>query len=468
MKEILLELNSDEISKKIPLHTKVYIWSILFESLLFFIIGSQTTTGVSMTVGKILQFVVFFLFLLRILLNKGTFRIVNFWHPYYRYFTYFFILSVLAAIIGVFNGAYTLETKYSTEYADSIFASIIRSSSFRPFVEYLIVIYYFIYFIILPRFMIETPRALAYFFNFFKKAYILCLGLGFLDIVLQLGNIYILPRDMWEGRMVGFRFHGLAGEPRDAFVYIFYGFAVLNLREYWLQGKLLSSKWFWVLIVAALLTQSGSGLVGIVFGVVIYLLNVLGRFTFRKLLILLGVLILSLGVIALSIYSSQRLQDYVDTFSTLYDILESEQPIPLLIAPQMVNVFPIWDLYQKIIHGNIIPILIGSGYGSASVVNNNLGKGLWNELTNPHSQLIRLFFECGIFGTYYFIKSILHPIKYMIEDMPNSTKQFFLLITIAILGLNLSHRSTSIYIYLGVFIATYSIMQKFKSQGIKK
>ncbi|MCZ2473342.1 hypothetical protein G9H62_10840 [Aquirufa ecclesiirivi] len=462
MNELLVKQNNYMLDEKIPLHSKVYIWSIIFESLLFFIVGSQTTTGVSMTVGKILQFIVFFLFFLRIVLNKGTFRIINFEHPYYRYFTFFFLLSVLAAIIGIISGAYTLETKYNTEYADSIFAAIIRSSSFRPFVEYLIVIYYFIYFIILPRFMIETPRALAYFFNSFKQLYFIGLGLGFLDLVLQLGNIYILPRDMWEGRMVGFRFHGLAGEPRDAFVYIFYGFAVLNLREYWLRGKLLGAKYLWIVIVAALLTQSGSGLLGVVFGVVIYLLNVLGKFTFRKFFILLGVLILSIGVITLSIYSSQRLQDYIDTFSTLYDILEYDQPIPLLIIPQMVNVFPIWDLYQKIIQGNVIPILIGSGYGSASVVNNNMGKGIWNELTNPHSQLIRLIFECGLVGTFYFVKSVLFPIKYMIQEMPNSIRQFFLLITIAILGLNLSHRSTSIYIYLGVFIATYSIMQKYK------
>ena len=468
MKTVILDQNSHKFNKEIPFHSKVYIMSIIFDSFLFFNIGSQNTTGVNLTVGKLLQFLVLLIFAIKILMKKGNLKIFNFRHPYFRYFIYFIFLSILSGIIGFVSGSYKLENKYVVGYADSILALVIRSSSFRPIMEYFIIIYFFIYYIILPSYMINKPNILLYFFNNFKKAYIICMGLGFLDLFLQLGGIYILPRDIWEGSIVGFRFHGLAGEPRDAFVYIFFGLAVLNLREYWLKKTLLNTKWFIVAILAALLTQSASGFLGIVFGSLIYFLNMLRTFNLKNYFISLSVIILSFVIIYFGIYSSQRLQDYQIAFSNIYEILASGGEIPLLIIPQMVNVFPIWDLYSNLIHGNPIPILLGSGYGSASVVNNNLGKGIWDELSNPHSQLIRLFYECGLIGLFFFVKSILFPVKFMTKDMPKNLKSFFLGISILILGVNLGHRSTSIFMFLGIFIATFNIINIFNNNAKKQ
>lgn len=445
---------------KVSLLSQIYIFSLIFESLLFFIIGSQTTTGFSITIGKILQFIVFLFLIIELTGHRGDLRIVNIRHHFYRYFAVFFLLAILAAVIGIINGGYTLHTQYNATYADTILARIVRSSSFRPALEYMIILYYFVYFVVLSKYLIPNKTALFFFFKYFKLAFLACLVLGFLDLVFQLGGIYILPRDMWEGRMVGFRFHGLAGEPRDAFVYLFFAFGLMNLREYWLRNTFLDKKWFIVTVIAALLTQSGSGLIGIVFAVAIFMLNNLGVITLKKIMVILGVLIFSVGVIGISIYTSQRLQDYLEVSSVVLDTLKAGDAPPPLFAPQMVNIFPIWDLFTKVVNGNFLPVLFGSGFGSASVVNNNMGKSLWNELTNPHSQLIRLLYECGLIGTAIYIKSFIFPIKRMTSILPKSVKQNFLILTIVLVGLNLSHRSTTMFIYLGIFITTFVIMDR--------
>lgn len=447
---------------KVSLLSQIYIFSLIFESLLFFIIGSQTTTGFSITIGKILQFIVFLFLIIELTGHRGDLRIVNIRHHFYRYFAVFFLLAILAAVIGIINGGYTLNTQYNAAYADTILARIVRSSSFRPALEYIIILYYFIYFVVLPKYLIPNKAALFFFFKYFKLAFLACLTLGFTDLFFQLGGIYILPRDMWEGRMVGFRFHGLAGEPRDAFVYLFFAFGILNIREYYFNNRFLDKKWLIVTVVAALLTQSGSGLIGIIIAVGIFMLNNLGNITFKKVLVILGVLIFSSVLITISIYTSQRLQDYLNVSSFMLDTLKAGEAPPPIIAPQMVNIFPVWDLFTKITNGNFLPVLFGSGFGSASVVNNNMGKGLWNELTNPHSQLIRLLYECGIIGTAIYIKSFIYPIKRITSLYAKSIKQNFLILTIVLLGLNLSHRSTTMFIYLGIFIATFVIMNREK------
>lgn len=460
-------INSPSVSRhsrtrKVPLISQIYIFSLIFESLLFFIIGSQTSTGFSVTLGKILQFTVFLFLIIDFTRRKGNIRVVNIKHPFYRNFVSFFSLTFLAAFIGVVKGSYDLQVEYGT-YSDSIIAEIVRSSKFRPVLEYLILIYYFVYFVVLPRYLIPDRTSLTYFFKFFRKAFLACLCLGFLDLFFQLGGISFLPRDFWEGRMVGFRFHGLAGEPRDAFVYVFFAFGLMNLREYWLRNSFLDRKWFIITVVAALFTQSGSGLIGIVFALVIFLLNSLGRVTLRKYLLILSVILLIIGVIGLSLSFSPRLQDYLEVATVMFDNLKAGNPVPPLFAPQMVNIYPVWDLFMKMFKGDFLPVLIGSGLGSASVVNNNMGEGIWNELSNPHSQLIRLLYESGLIGTAFYIKSFIYPIKRMTIKLPELAKRFFLILTILLLGVNLSHRSTTMFIYLGIFIATFLIMDKENS-----
>lgn len=456
------------VINRVPLITKVFIWSILFESLLFFIIGSQTSTGFSITVGKLLQFLVFVLLIFYWLQKKTPIRLINLYHPNYRFFFIYFLFSVFAAVVGVLNHSYVLNTTYNSDYAATFLARIVRSSSFRPFLEYLIIIYYFFYFVVLPYFLIKDTNSINYFFRLFKIAFSFCVIIGLVDLILQLGGVNILPRDMWEGRMVGFRFHGLAGEPRDAFVYLFFALGILNLYFFWENHKTVPKNFIMIIVACALLTQSGSGLTGIAFALLLFIFFNIGNLTLKKVILLIGINILGAGIIAFSIYSSQRLQDYIDISSLVFETLEEGIPPPLLFAPQMVNVFPVWDLYLKARDFNFIPVLFGNGFGSASVVNNNMGKDLWNELTNPHSQIIRLLYEGGFVGTFFFIKSFVYPIQRLTIGLPKSIAQSFFIITLIVIGLNLSHRSTSLFIYLGMvtcILRVYKIKMQIESSN---
>ena len=51
---------------------------------------------------------------------------------------------------------------------------------------------------------------------------------------------------------------------------------------------------------------------------------------------------------------------------------------------------------------NLLPVLFGSGIGSSSFLNNSYIQ--FEDLANTNSQLVRLLYEAGLVGTFYFIK----------------------------------------------------------------
>lgn len=450
-------------SSRLSILTKVYIWSIVFESLMFFVLGSQSTTGFSFSIGKLLQMVVVLFILIQLLTFDGKIKIENPFNQEYRLLVIFFLLAVFSSGIGYLNQAYILNEAYTNEDIDSLLAGIVRSSSFRPIFEYIILLYYIVYFVILPKFFIKDEASLKYFFKIFKKGVIICLLLGFADIFLQLGGLQVLPRDMWEGRLVGFRFHGIAGEPRDAFVYLFFTLAVLNLRSYYFFERSISKKWIYIIIIAALLTQSGSGILGVIFAIGIYSFYSVSKLSIRSLLVLSLFFVLGSTFIYLAIINSERLMAYIELRDILIRTLEADLPPTPLMATQVNNVYPIWDLYLKVKQGIFSPLIFGSGLGSASVVNNNYSHGVFNGLTNPHSQVIRLIYENGIIGTIIFIIAFLIPTRKIISRIDAKEAGLIFLFTVLLLGLNLSHRGTSIFIYFGVMITVFRL--KFNSHN---
>ena len=77
--------------------------------------------------------------------------------------------------------------------------------------------------------------------------FFLSLFLGAIDLLLvAITGIEFIPRHLSDMRHVGVRFHGIAGEPRDAFVHLFLGLSLLYLRESWTGIKF---KRIWVLII---------------------------------------------------------------------------------------------------------------------------------------------------------------------------------------------------------------------------
>src|SRR5687768_5803169 len=150
---------------KLGLVGRVYVWSLVFESLLFFVIGNQLATGINITVGKALQIIVVVLQLLGQLAYGRDIKIVNPTTPAYKYFAAFFALAIVSGIVGALNGSYVLNASYVPEYARTAIARVIRGPATRPFIEYAILAYYFVYFIVLPRYLLRTDEGKTYFFR---------------------------------------------------------------------------------------------------------------------------------------------------------------------------------------------------------------------------------------------------------------------------------------------------------------
>ncbi|MFC4313376.1 hypothetical protein ACFPN2_30145 [Steroidobacter flavus] len=438
---------------------KVYVWSIIFEPLLFFLLASNSSTGITPNPGRILQFLVWAGLLTSWTVSRDRLRVPNPTAPMYANYSMYFLLTVIAGGIGIAMGSFDLHDRYSAENASSAIAAFIRSPAVRPLFEYFITIYYFVYFVILPRYLLNSDAAIRYFFRNFTLVFVIGLILGTLDLAAAGVGMGFIPRHLADGVMVGFRFHGLAGEPRDAFVYLMFGLAMMTLREYWARGRSLGQLWTICILFAVLMTQSASGLFGLLFaGILIIAFSI--RTLSPRTLALAGVLvILLIAAVIGGVYFSPRIQTYLKAFNVLFDRLNRGGPPPAVMIGQMSNIYPMWDLWQKLREGNFIQLLLGSGLGSSSVTTNNLGG--FRELANPHTQIVRVLYESGVIGLYFFVMSFAAPVRKLTEHLTPDVRRRFLFLILMLVGVFLSHRSSVPFIYLGVFIV---VMQRKNAQ----
>jgi hypothetical protein len=439
-------------ASKLTLISRVYVWSIVLEPLLFFVAASSTTTGVGANLARVLQFFVLMGLTLRWITTPRPLRIFNPASPLYANYTCYFLGAVLAGLIGLFSGAYSLAVDYRSSYAGSFIASIVRGPAARPVFEYFIALYYFAYFAVLPRYLLSSDAAIRYFFRVFSFMFAACIVLGGIDLLaVVLGRDGLIPRHLADGAYVGLRFHGLAGEPRDAFVYLMFGWATLTLRQFWKGEEHLSKLWIVTIIAAALLTQSASGLFGLVFAGLLMLAFSVRYFSARTLITAMMAMVALASVIYAGVELSPRIQLYLRLLSGMFRVLETGAQLPETLLGQMNNILPLWDMYQKVSEGNLLPLILGSGLGSTSVINNNLG--YWNELTNPHTQLVRVLYETGIVGLYFTVMTFAFPVRALMTHLSPAMRRKFLFLTLLLVGVSLAHRSATPFIFLGVFVA---------------
>jgi hypothetical protein len=436
---------------KATLISRLYVWSIVLEPMLFFVIASSITTGVGANIARVLQFFVLIGLIVRWMTARRPLRIFNPASPVYASYLWYFLGAILAGLVGVFSGTYSLAVEYNASYANSFVAAILRGPAARPVFEYFIAFYYFTYFAVLPRYLLHSSAAMNYFFRVFRLTFVVCIVLGGIDLLGAVMNHRgLIPRHLSDGAYIGLRFHGLAGEPRDAFVYLMFGGAMLTLREFRYGGKTLSKVWIVAITAAALLTQSASGLFGLLFAGLLMLAFSVRYFSARTLASALVAVIALAAVIYAGIELSPRIQLYLQLLSGIFRVLETGAKLPDTLLGQMNNILPLWDMYQKLREGNLLPTLLGSGLGSSSVINNNLG--YWNELTNPHTQLVRVLYETGLVGLYFIIMTFAFPVRALTTHLPAATRRKFLLLMLLLLGVFLAHRSATPFIFLGIFI----------------
>jgi hypothetical protein len=443
----------------VPLRKRLYIWSVILEPLLFFVLFDEAVSGITGNLSRILQFIVVVVLIVRLLVISSApkLEIRRIPRPLYRYFYIYFMLAVLAGVIGYLSGAYTLPGAYKPPVAQSSFAALLNSPAVRPVFEYVVALYYFIYFTVVAQYLLTTPADIKYALSRFKFIFIVSFVVGVGDSLLSSVGIFLVPRHIADwARVDPTRFHGLAGEPRQAFVYLFLGLAILHLDAHFTRKSI--SKWWVILIVmAALLTQSASGLVGIVIFLGLYGLYALWAISIRRLLQLAIVCTASVVLVYATVISSKRVMDYVKSASGLWRVLENGEELPELMSKANSDIYPLYDLTRKIRSLNIVPVAIGSGFGSASAVTNRYYRT--GAMSNPHSQFARSLYESGFLGTFMLVMSFVHPVRSSTKHLTKRKQREFMLLTLLLLGVFFGYRSSAPFIYLGMFAAVFHVSE---------
>ena len=446
---------------RLGLLTQLYIWSIIFEPLLLFLIGSQATTGVGLNLGRILQVGVLIGLIFRFLMKPSSIRIPNPFNDQLRFYFLFIFYTIFAGALGLLLGKYIYTGTVLP--GQSVFA-FINTPSMRPIWEYITLLFQFIYFILLAPYFIRGGREVSYFFKAFSVMAMVHLVVGLIDFAFSTIGVDIVPRHLSDWRHVGVRFHGIAGEPRDAFVYMITIIFILGLKSLWERNSIEFSTSLVAIIAFSLIaTQSGSGIVGLFIAILIIPIFGFNKISFRRIGSVILLIFLALSLVYIAFKASDRLQVYLTYSSVVQELFsDTSLEVPFLVQTQYNNIYPIIELYQDLINLNPIPMLFGSGLGSSGFANSRTG--VYESFTNPHSQITRTVFETGLFGTFLFIYAIRKVSLQSTEFLSRSSQQYLLWLIMLLLGCSLAHRSTNLVICIGVL---YAVTQQLHKRSLE-
>lgn len=443
------------VRSKINFPTKLFCFSLAVEPLMFFVLTDPNQTGSSLTLSRLLQILVG-LYLVAFVVQKRLF-LPNPLYKFYMLYSSYIVVGLFSSVLGaVFYDSYSLSSSGANMDASTVAAQILRGTYIRPFIEILISVYYFGYFVVAPRYVIKSTVELKYLMDLIVNIFKFSLFFGVLDVLQFLvTGINFIPRHLVDSSYIelGTRYHGIAGEPRDAFPYLLFGLAIYFLRSALFQQTPPSKGVIFLTAFALLLTQSASGIIGVGLALCIYILAEL-KMSFVRLAKISGVLVIAISIAAAVVLNTDRVLAYVVAAEGLFDILMAGDKLHPAMLAQSPNIFPLWQIFLNLKDLNLFPVIFGSGVGSASFISNNLGGT--NELANPHSNAVRLFFEVGILGAWLYLASQLLLIRRLKTILGTALGQKFYYLAILLMGACLGHRSATIFILCGVALAIVS------------
>jgi hypothetical protein len=444
-------------SPKLSFLSKLYIWSLIFEPLLFFLLatGGQST-GIPLSISRLLQILVVLIFLFRMVrIRKDRLQFYFFNNNFNKYFVFYIFILFVSSILGVILfDSYELTFRSNTSSGDYR-VPLLKSRYIRPLFDIFLLIYYYSYFIILAKHLINSSLAINYYFKYFLRSFYLILLMGFVDLAHSFIRGYaLITRHFGESTDVGARFHSFIGEPRDAFVFLVYASLIIVVQNMlYVNIKYISIKFF-LIFSAALLTQSASGIVGIIIGSILAFcyFSIKGNF---KIFYFLGfIAILSCMFFILLPYSPRTLM-YMDAFSTIFEDLKAGIELPKIVMVQSTNFLPIWGLYNHFINFNFYQFLFGSGFSSSAYYNfNYIGN---NEISNPNAQITRLLFEGGFIGTLTYLIFLMKPALKFLISLSGRANYNSIFIFFLLSGASLAHRSIIPFILIGLILAYNNI-----------
>jgi hypothetical protein len=472
--------NLKNYESQVSVLTKIYIWSVLFEPLLYFVIVPQNISGVTGNISRLFQLIVLILLSFKVLLSLK----IKYFNPLSSaslFYTYYFIFIILSGIIGYLTGTYTLTFLHDSEPVVkkiNFFVNFITGASYRPFIEYFIALYYFIYFVILAQYILVKKVDIDYFFRWFNALFLFCILFGFFDLFLihvlnpapewmkSLNlNYHGIGRHIADSQYPGERFHGIAGEPRDAFVYLLLCIGILSLRDIWQNQKKLTSYWIILIATAMILTESFSAMLGIIFSIILLMMFYLKDLKLKKQLFFIFMFLIAILGVSAYINSSYRLTGYYYGFLTVYDSLSRGEVVTSALNVAMNNIYPVWHLWLEVKELNFFHLFFGNGLGSSSVINNNYWHYNATHVINPNSSIIRMIYDSGMIGILLFILAFIMPLKRLNIEYKIYRKFKFLMLLI--LGTYFAHRSIAPYLFLGITLVVLRFQSSEKKSDYK-
>ena len=422
-------------------YKKLYVWSLVLEPMLFFVAGHRDHTIITANISRILQLI----FLIYI--ATGGVKFENFFlKRKFKYFWFSLYFSIISGVLGIVLGYYDGLSAQSPYLIYTIHPAIIRS-----FLEYIIFIYYFVYFVIFFSVFIRSKEEFDFFFKIFKLMFFTSIIVGTVDyVVYPIFGVDLVTRHLYDFNSSGYRFHGLFGEPRDAFINLGIGLGIYYVMCIHSNKK--TNKFILLsIIICMYLTKSTSGMMGLIFfGVMIQFVLIFHK----KIKSSMYLFIISMLMISSFIILTPRLQIHtkhmsVDTVSKVYN---KEIEVPESFKGQMSNIYPIFWIYEGLVQLDINRLLMGGGLGMSSIVNQKyLGE---YTVSNPNAFIIKLLGDLGLIGSIMFFFSLYYPV--LKTHIPQrKIKRNIIVLSVFAIGLLLAHKGAAPYIFIGLVISYF-------------
>ena len=137
------------------------------------------------------------------------------------------------------------------------------------------------------------------------------------------------------------------------------------------------------------------------------------------------------------------------------ELIETETLLPYHIKNQIVNIYPFYLTYNKIINLDILSLIFGSGLGVNAIEKYPHGP---YEFGTAHAQIPRLILETGIAGFLSWCFMLFHYVckyKYILNSYQWRILFFYFVL---LCSSALAHRSHLIYIYIGFAFSVYNVL----------
>ena len=424
----------------------------MFEPLLFFIFPLEyNISAIPLSVSRILQIIVLYLIIIRFILqiiNKNKIIIKNNFFEN-KYLILFLILLIFSGIIGFINNSYVAYSGLNGEV--NLFDQNYPHTS-RILLEHVILLFNIFYFVILSRYLLKSKVDFDYLFRIFKFFLITCLLLGYLDYLFyKFVGLDLIGRHLRDGIDVGGRFHGLGGEPRQAFVQIVFYISMYILYCDYFKISL-NKKILLLLLCSLLLTESTSSLFALIFFTFFLIFYNVINYKYFLITILIIFLILQ----------NDRVIIYLLNIENAFQIINSGDELPYSLRIIRREIYPIYDMIIKFQNFELISIIFGNGLGTSSIIN-NFYTLQFSGVGNPNVQIVRFLYENGLLGTFIFVISMIFPIKYYSRHYDKNKKKKYLIMVILILSAFMAVRSSLIFVFLGVLTSYLCYQEKIKN-----